>query len=260
MRGPVVKRPVYSAPVEAVPFLATFVGLVWLTWRRHRRGPRSSAGVGVLDNFDVDAAVAIHVAHREATERALPVAPAHLLYGLLQVEAFTAALHKLGADPTAIEARVLAALGDKPREPGEALQLEAHASLAAQHEGRQATCTDLWYRLARTSAASFVDNAHALLFQLVHGMSEPPCAHADPEVHVVIRNDDYTPMRFVSYVIHAIFERSPEDAVAVMKTAHEHGRAIIGRLPTPRAVELVTAARAKARESGYPLWLELEPW
>lgn len=249
--------------MEAVPFLATFVGLVWLTWRRHRRAPRVRSTVGVLDNFDVDAAVAIHVAHREATERSLPVSPAHLLYGLLQVEAFTAAITKLGGDPAAIEQRVTAALADKPADAALGLQLEANASIAAQHEGRAASITDLWYRLARTSAAELIAapvTPHALLFVLVHGMTEPPAAHADPEVHVVIRNDDYTPMRFVSWVVHALFERAPEDAVAVMKSAHEQGRAIVGRFATPRAIELVTAAREKARESGYPLWLELEPW
>lgn len=237
--------------------LATFVGLIYLTWRRHRRAPRLSAGIGVLDNFDVDAAVAIHVAHREATERAMPVSPTHLLYGLLQTDAFVAAL---GEHAAATEDRVLAALATAPADAALGLQIEAHTALAAQHEHRQATVADLWYRLARTSAAGFVPDAHALLFTLVHRLPEPPATHADPEVHVVIRNDDYTPMRFVSYVVHAIFERSPEDAVAVMQAAHQQGRAIVGRFPTPRAIELVKAARAKARESGYPLWLELEPW
>ena len=246
--------------MEAVPFLATFVGLVWLTWRRHRRAPRTRSLLGVLDNFDVDAAVAIHVAHREATERSLPVSPAHLLFGLLQVDAFTAAIVKVGGDATAIEQRVTAALADRPSDGALGLQLEANASIAAQHEGRAATITDLWYRLARTPAAALVDKPYELLFVLVHNLVEPPAAHADPEVHVVIRNDGFTPMRFVSWVVHTIFERSPEDAVAVMKSAHEQGRAIIGRFATPRAIELVTAARAKARESGYPLWLELEPW
>jgi len=241
--------------------LATFVGLVWLTWRRNRRSLRLARAVH--DNFDVDAAVAIHVAHREALERGLPVTPAHLLYGLLQVEAFTAAITKLGGDPAVLEPRVAAALADKPADAGEAMQLEAHASIAAEHEGRQATCADLWYRLVRTSAAPLVDaapvTAHALLFVLVHGMTEPPAQHADPEVHVVIRNDDYTPARFVSWLVHSVFERPAEDAIATMRAAHEQGRAVIGRYPTPRAIELVTAARAKARESGFPLWLELEP-
>ena len=245
--------------MEAVPFIATFVGLVYLTWRRHRRSPqrRLSAGLGVLDNFDVDAAVAIHVAHREATERAMPVSPTHLLYGLLQTDAFTAAL---GDRAAATEERVLAALADRPADLALGFQIESHCSIAAQHDGRQATIVDLWFHLARSSAASFVPDAHALLFALVHRLPEPPAAHADAGVNVIIRNDDYTPMRFVSYVVHAIFERTPEDAVAVMQTAHQQGRAIIGRFATPRAIELMTAARAKARESGYPLWLELEPW
>jgi len=243
--------------VEAVPFLATFVGLMYLTWRRHRRTPRLAAGIGVLDNFDVDAAVAVHVAHREATERRLPVTPTHLLYGLLQTDAFAAAL---GDRAAAIEERVLAALGERPVDFALGVEIEAHTSVAAQHEHRQATVADLWFRLARTTAAEFIPDPSAVLFTLVHKLPEPPAAHADPEVHVVIRNDDYTPMRFVSYVVHAIFERTPEDAVAVMRAAHEQGRAIVGRFPTPRAIELVTAARAKARESGYPLWLELEPW
>jgi hypothetical protein len=92
--------------VEAVPLIATFVGLVWLTWRRNR-GPRTLSRA-VHDNFDVDATVAIHVAHREATERNLPVTAIHLLYGLLQVESFTAALAKLELDAAAIEQRAAA--------------------------------------------------------------------------------------------------------------------------------------------------------
>ncbi len=243
--------------MEAVPFLATFVGLMYLTWRRNRRTPRLSAGIGVLDNFDVDAAVAIHVAHREAAERRLPVTPTHLLYGLLQTEAFAALL---GERARAVEDHVVAALGERPVDFALGVEIEAHTALAAKHAHRLATITDLWFRLARTTAAELVPDPNAVLFQLVHRLPEPPAAHADPEVHVVIRNDDYTPMRFVSYVVHAIFERSPEDAVAIMQAAHERGRAIVGRFATPRAIELVQAARAKARESGYPLWLELEPW
>ena len=142
-----------------------------------------------------------------------------------------------------------AALTERPEDSSYVLRLQSHASAAAEHDNRQATITDLWYQLARTSAATLVDNAHGLLFILVHGTPEPPVAHADPEVHVVIRNDDYTPARFVSYVVHAIFDKPPEDAVATMRTAHEQGRAIVGRYPTPKAIELVTAARAKAKES-----------
>jgi ATP-dependent Clp protease adapter protein ClpS len=246
--------------VEAVPLLATFVGLVYLTWRRSRRGRPFRLARAVHDNFDVDATVALHVAHREATERNLPTSPAHLLYGLLQVEAFTAAITTLGGDPTAIEQRVTAALGDRPEDANYILNLQSHASAAAEHDHRQATITDLWYQLARTSAGTLVDSPHGILFILVHGTPEPPAKHADPEVHVVIRNDDYTPARFVSYVVHAIFDKAPEDAIATMRTAHEQGRAIVGRYPTAKATELVTAARAKAKESGFPLWLELEPW
>lgn len=245
--------------MEAVPLLATFVGLIYLTWRRNRRGA-FRVGRAVHDNFDVDATVALHVAHREATERGVPTSPAHLLYGLLQVEAFTAALARLDADVAAIEQRATAALGERPDDAALIVHLQAHASAAAEHEHRQATIADLWYRLARTSAAALVPDAHALLFVLVHGMPEPAAAHADPEVHVVVRNDDYTPARFVAYVVHAIFDTPAEDAIATMRTAHEQGRAIVGRYPTPRAIELVTAARAKAKESGFPLWLELEPW
>jgi ATP-dependent Clp protease adaptor protein ClpS len=76
---------------------------------------------------------------------------------------------------------------------------------------------------------------------------------------VIIENDDITPMDFVVLVLTVIFEISAEQAVQVMLTAHNEGRAHVVTLPFAEAQRRVYAAVSSAREAGYPLSFYLEP-
>lgn len=44
---------------------------------------------------------------------------------------------------------------------------------------------------------------------------------------VVMLNDDTTPMEFVVSVLMSLYEKSEDDAVTLMKTIHNSGRAVV---------------------------------
>ncbi len=76
---------------------------------------------------------------------------------------------------------------------------------------------------------------------------------------VMIQNDDVTPMDVVVWVLHTIFELSPQNAMKVMFEAHETGVSLVTVLPFSEAHDRVYAAHSIARSIGYPLTLYLEP-
>ena len=249
--------------MEAVaPLAVAFVAAALLTWRHQRRDRRREYGEQIMRNFDADANAALVVAWREASARgAASPGPAALLWGLLQDEAFTAALARVGGVPAETEGRALAALDRDAAHARDGNLVIARASLQARSQGRVATCTDLWIGVARTPAAEMVSPAspHALSFLLVHGCEEPPATHADRDVHVVLRNDNHTTQELVVAMLREVFEQSEADATACMIKAQADGRAIIGRYARDDARARVEAARARARAGGFPLWVGVEP-
>jgi ATP-dependent Clp protease adaptor protein ClpS len=76
---------------------------------------------------------------------------------------------------------------------------------------------------------------------------------------VIIENDDVTPMDFVVMVLRLFFGLSMDDALNVMLTAHNEGRALVATMPFEEAQERVYSAHSVAREEGYPLTFYLEP-
>jgi ATP-dependent Clp protease adapter protein ClpS len=233
-------------------------------WQR-RREPRR-----LEDALDEDAAVVVSVATHEAGSRQHPeLWPIHLLYGLMQDETFTAAIGKLGGDATAIEHRVLAELDRRPpREHDEGARMETVRVLALAHRGgeRKMTSKDLWAYLARTTTGHLVETAeareltrHALLFALVHGMREPATEMTGrTDVHVVLRNDDYTPRDFVTEVLRDIFDLGEAEAETRMLQVHNEGRGVVCRLRLEAARGKVEEVRKRARAHLFPLWVGLE--
>jgi ATP-dependent Clp protease adaptor protein ClpS len=60
-------------------------------------------------------------------------------------------------------------------------------------------------------------------------------------------------------VLRVFFGLSVNDALSVMLTAHNEGRALVATMPFEEAQERVYGAHSAAREDGYPLTFYLEP-
>lgn len=76
--------------------------------------------------------------------------------------------------------------------------------------------------------------------------------------HVVLLNDDYTPMQFVVDVLETLFQKSPAESFRVMMQVHLNGRGIAGTYPWEVAETKVTTVVSLAREAGHPLQATLE--
>ena len=238
-------------------------------WERLRRRRYERQYKAFLDTLSTEMQVVLHVANHEATTRRQQLAPMHLAYGLLQDEAFVAAVDTLGGDAAGIEARVLLEM-DKgvmdvigPEVP-EAVLAVAHASATAQMAGRVATCADLFGHLTRTHGGHLFDapplHAHALLFLLVHGeRAARSSIDGARDVLVVLRNDDLTTRNFVVDVLKEVFALSPEDAERVMLSTHEGGRGVVGRFAAEVARDRLVSARERAAAEHFPLWIGVEP-
>lgn len=238
-------------------------------WERLRRRRHARQYQAFLDTLSTEMQVVLHVANHEATTRRQQLAPMHLAYGLLQDDAFVAAVTTLGGDAEAIEARVLAEMDRGvidivgPDVPAAVIAV-AHASATAQMAGRVATCADLFGHLIRTHGGPLFDvpplEPHALLFLLVHGQqSARSTIDGARDVLVVLRNDDLTTREFVVNVLKEVFALSPADAERVTTSTHEGGRGVVGRLALEVARERVASARARAIAQHFPLWIGVEP-
>ncbi len=230
---------------------------IW--WWQHYRPTRTTRVDRMLRTlFTPDAEVAIHVATHEAQTRRQELSSLHLLYGLVQDEAVTSAI---GPSASTLEDEVLAALdADPPADGGSVLGMTA--ALADHHE-RQASCIDLWAALGGSAAGKLLDDAGVgrgtVLFALVHG-GEPDAELAlSGDVFVVLRNDHFTTQEFVTEVLQQVFELPPERARAVMLTTHSEGRGVIGRFSAAAARDKIGAARERAKQRAFPLWIGVEP-
>ena len=270
--------------MDAVVFALVAAGMGALWWRHLRvhhqamalRQPRALGTV-----FDGDAEVVLHVATHEARTRGEPLTSLHILYGLLQDEQVAAALREVGRDPSALEDRVLEAMDEDKREPprrerdddddddedesdvdDDVHRVYGSAAGHASHAGRRATPVDLWAYLRGSRATKIVETETIarVLFRLVHNCIEQDVAidgHAD--VHLVLRNDDYTTRDLVCSVLQSVIGLSADDAYARMMQTHEEGRAIIGRYRPDEARAKIDEVRSRARASGFPLWIGVEP-
>lgn len=243
-----------------VGYLAMVAAGLGAYWWRHLRLARSR--VAFLDALSPEADVALHVAFHEANARHQPLSSLHVLYGLLQDEAFASAVTTAGGDPAVLEDRVLDALAVPHVRDAVAWRLDAVA-LRARERGARAGCVDLFATLAELPAASLVDAAGvwrgAVLYALVHGGAPLEVPGDGPDVLVVLRNDDFTTQRFVLRLLLDVFGLPDAEAAERMLTTHREGRAVIGRFTASEARARVTAARERARFEAFPLWIGTEP-
>jgi ATP-dependent Clp protease adaptor protein ClpS len=76
--------------------------------------------------------------------------------------------------------------------------------------------------------------------------------------HVVLLNDDYTPMMFVVDVLEDIFQKPPAEAYRIMMQVHVNGRGIAGSYQWEIAETKADRVAAIARDAGFPLKATVE--
>lgn len=246
-----------------VAIIAAGFGAVWwqrLRWARAHKTFNSS--------LDTDAEVALHVAQHEARSRSHETLTSfHLLYGLLQDDVMAEAIRNHGGDVEALEDKVLARLdatrGEARVMTEDAQQVLSFALSVAIHGKRKATCVDLWAYLVRSEVLElFVEaklDPRAMLFTLVHGCREPDVSATGPDVHVALRNDDYTTREFVIEALCKELGVEPSAAEALTLKIHNEGRAVVARLPAATARTKILEVRELAKVRAYPLWIASEP-
>lgn len=248
--------------MDAVYFALVAAGMGALWWRHLRVHHQVTRPRALGTVFDGDAEVVLHVAAHEARTRGEELSSLHVLYGLLQDEAIVEAIRDTGGDPAALEDRVLAALDAHAEvSPDDVHRVYGHAAHFATHAGRRATPIDLWAYLRTSDAAAIVDppTVARVLFRLCHGNEPPTRADGSADVHVVLRNDDYTTQEFVCHVLEDVFRLGADDATTRMMQTHTEGRAVIGRFRPDDARAKIEDVRERARTSGFPLWIGIEP-
>ncbi len=70
---------------------------------------------------------------------------------------------------------------------------------------------------------------------------------------VLLHNDDYTTMEFVTVVLETIFEKSPAEAYGIMMKVHTIGVGVAGIYVFEVAETKVALARDAANDAGFPL-------
>jgi len=76
--------------------------------------------------------------------------------------------------------------------------------------------------------------------------------------HVVLLNDDYTPMMFVVDVLEDVFQKAPAEAYRIMMQVHLNGRGIAGSYAWEIAETKADRVAAIARDAGFPLKATVE--
>ena len=79
-----------------------------------------------------------------------------------------------------------------------------------------------------------------------------------PLYHVVLLNDDYTPMEFVVHVLEHFFSMDRERAVRVMLHVHTQGKGVCGTFSREIAETKVAKVNDYSRENQHPLLCAME--
>ena len=75
---------------------------------------------------------------------------------------------------------------------------------------------------------------------------------------VILLNDNYTPMEFVTSLLMAIFNKEPWEAERLMLAIHKNGRSIVGCYTEDIAVTKTKQVHTVAEKNGFPLKCVLE--
>lgn len=76
--------------------------------------------------------------------------------------------------------------------------------------------------------------------------------------NVILLNDDYTPMDFVVFILEQFFDKSPDEARAIMLEVHNRGSGVCGTFTYEIAETKVGQVMDLAQQNQHPLQCTLE--
>ncbi len=76
--------------------------------------------------------------------------------------------------------------------------------------------------------------------------------------HVVLLNDDFTPMEFVVFLLMKVFRKEQSEAEAITFQIHIEGKGIAGTYTLEVAAEKADEVMKMARHEGHPLQCGVE--
>jgi ATP-dependent Clp protease adaptor protein ClpS len=103
------------------------------------------------------------------------------------------------------------------------------------------------------------EDTFELIYALAHGTRPEPLLETTGDVLVVLHDDDYTTMEFVTKTLVDHFDLEVEKARAVMLSVHRDGEHALGPLAYEAAAARVTAAFTAAVRAQMPLRISLRP-
>lgn len=75
---------------------------------------------------------------------------------------------------------------------------------------------------------------------------------------VLLHNDDYTPMEFVTQILKKFFHKSPQEAESIMMAVHKKGHGVAGVFPYEIAETKVFMTNNYAKQNKFPLKCSME--
>ncbi len=90
-------------------------------------------------------------------------------------------------------------------------------------------------------------------------LEDEPQLKEPPLFHVVLLNDDFTPMEFVVYAIQKVFGYEHERATQIMLSVHTKGKGVCGIFPKEIAEMKCAEMNNLAQINEHPLLTEIEP-
>ena len=76
--------------------------------------------------------------------------------------------------------------------------------------------------------------------------------------HVLVMNDDFTPMELVVDILKTVFKHEDETANKKTLEIHNHGAAVVGQYVFEIAEQKAVECTKVSREQGYPLQVAIE--
>lgn len=80
-----------------------------------------------------------------------------------------------------------------------------------------------------------------------------------PMFNVVMHNDDFTSMEFVTNVLTDVFNKNRETAIIIMLDVHNKGKGVAGTYTREIAEAKSAIAMERARKEEHPFKLTVEP-